>query len=58
MLESVEGDHLFESDGGCTGLAQWLCRFVSTSPSWTELGEGSRSSLLCLRVGGEFELPG
>lgn len=33
MLESVEGDRLFESDGGCTGLAQWLCHFVSTSPS-------------------------
>lgn len=57
MLDSG-GDHLFESDSACAGLTQWLSHFVSTSLSWDQLGEGSRSLLLCLRMGGEFDLPG
>lgn len=53
-----EGDHLFESDCGCSGLPEWRCPFVSTSPSRDQLGEGIRTSFLCLRVGGESDLPG
>lgn len=57
MLGPGRGGGLFDADCGARP-AQWLCPSVSTSPSWYQLGEDNRSSFLCLRVGGEFNLPG